>query len=75
MIELFPQSDNDQFISTPDAERYFEKPSETPICQKCKTHVAYHEWEKDRVEFACHGNILRFHFVDGFLARLEELAE
>ncbi|MCW7460140.1 hypothetical protein ND856_18735 [Leptospira bandrabouensis] len=75
MIELFPQSDNDQFISTIDAELYFIKPSEIPKCQNCKTEVAYHEWEKNRVEFACHGNILRFHFVDGLLARVEELAE
>ncbi|WP_108961337.1 hypothetical protein [Leptospira ellinghausenii] len=75
MIELFPQSDNDQFISTPDAERYFEKPSEIPICQNCKAKVAYHEWGEDGVEFACHGNILRFHFIDGNLARVEELLE
>ncbi|WP_039938107.1 hypothetical protein [Leptospira terpstrae] len=75
MIELFPQSDKDQFISTTEAEIYFEKPSKIPICRNCKTEVAYHEWEKDRVEFACHGNILRFHFVEGLIARVEELKE
>lgn len=75
MIDLFPQSDNDQFISTTDAELYFANQSKIPTCLICKTDVAYHEWEKDRVEFACHGNILRFHFDDGLLARVEELAE
>lgn len=75
MIELFPQSNNDQFITTPAAELYFEKQTEIPKCLICNTEVAYHEWEKDRVEFACHGNILRFYFVEGMLARVEELAE
>lgn len=75
MIELFPQSDNDQFIFTEEAELYFKEPSEIPICQICKTKVAYHEWGKDRVEFACHGNILRFHFINGDLARVEELLD
>lgn len=75
MIELFPQSDNDQFVSTPDAETYYLDPTVIPSCLVCEYPVAYHEWETNRVDFACHGNILRFHFVDGFLARVEELKE
>ncbi|TGM22027.1 hypothetical protein [Leptospira meyeri] len=75
MIELYQQSDNDQFISTPDAELFHADPTEIPKCLICNRKVAYHEWDSSRVDFACHGNILRFHFVDGFLARVEELKE
>lgn len=74
-IELFPQSDNDQFVYTSDAEQYYENQSLIPNCQVCQKEVAYHEWDTEFIEFACHGNILRFYFVDGLLGRVEELLE
>lgn len=75
MIELFSQSDNDQFVYTSEAELYYENSELIPICHVCDKKVSYHEWNSTYTEFACHGNILRFHFVDGFLARVEELHE
>lgn len=75
LIELFPQSGKNQFISTSKAEIYYEDPTKIPQCLVCKRTVSYHEWDSQRVEFACHGNILRFHFIEGFLARVEELKE
>lgn len=75
MIELFPQSDNDQFVNSFDAEQYYENQTYVPTCQVCKKKVAYHEWDREFTEFACHGNILRFYFVNGFLGRVEELLD
>ncbi|TGL17918.1 hypothetical protein EHQ46_15795 [Leptospira yanagawae] len=73
MIELKRQSDNDQFISTEAAEQYYLNTEIIPKCSVCEIVVAYHEKEDTWAEFACHGNILRFYFVDGHLARVEEL--
>lgn len=75
MLELFPQSDKNQFVNTFDAEIYYGNSELIPICQVCKKNVSYHERDPNFTEFACHGNILRFYFVDGFLARVEELHE
>lgn len=75
MIELFPQSGNDQFVYTSEAELFYENSELIPICQVCDKKVSYHEWNPKYTEFACHGNILRFYFMDGFLSRVEELKE
>lgn len=75
MIELYPQSDKDQFVITSHAEKYYENSSSVPNCQICNKKVAYHESNPGYIEFACHGNILRFHFLDGLLAKVEELQE
>lgn len=73
MIELKRQSDNDQFISTEDAELYYLNPMKIPICLECKIEVAYHDKENTWVEFACHGNILRFYINESHVSRVEEL--
>lgn len=73
MIELSYQSDNDQFISTDDAEIYFLDQERIPNCIKCNILVSYHEKENKSVLFACHGNILRFHIEDTLVTRVEEL--
>ncbi|HEU0125145.1 MAG TPA: hypothetical protein VFQ56_02470 [Flavobacterium sp.] len=74
-IELYPQSDKDQFVNTSDAEKYYQNQTFIPVCNLCNKKVAYNEWDFKFAEFACHGNILRFYFVDGFLARVEELLD
>lgn len=74
-IKLFPKSDNDQFVYTSDAETYYEDPKKIPNCQVSNRLVAYHEWDPEFTEFACHGNILRFYVVDGLFATVEELLD
>ncbi|MCW7475545.1 hypothetical protein [Leptospira levettii] len=73
MIKLNRQSDDDQFISTDAAELYFLNTEIIPNCLICGNEVSYHEKEETWAEFACHGNILRFIFVDHHVARVEEL--
>ncbi|MCT8335745.1 hypothetical protein NUH30_18815 [Leptospira sp. 85282-16] len=72
-MQLKSQSDRDQFVFTEEAERYYQNSNLIPICQVCSKKVAYDEWNLKFVEFACHGNILRFYFQEGVLARVEEL--
>ncbi|GBF44464.1 histidinol dehydrogenase [Leptospira ellinghausenii] len=73
MIKLKRQSDNDQFISTTDVELFYQNPELIPQCLHCKKIVAYYEKEGSWIEFACHGNILRFYIEESLVSRVEEL--
>lgn len=73
MIKLKRQSDSDQFILTSDAELLYRNSRLIPQCLVCKKIVAYYEKGSSWIEFACHGNILRFHFVEDTVSRVEEL--
>ncbi|TGL58670.1 hypothetical protein EHQ58_10140 [Leptospira ognonensis] len=77
--EYGPQSDEDQFVLTGEAEKYLEDSGYHPVCQVCKKHVPLKKlnWDEQKIheslEFKCHGKGLKFHFFEKKVFKVEEL--
>lgn len=79
MTDIYgPQSDDDQFVLTGDAEKYLQDTGYHPTCQVCKTHVPFMKltWDDERksksLEVKCHGKVLKFHFSEKKVFKVEE---